>query len=198
MQTITITKDFLASKDCTAEIMQDIATRHCEFTPEEVTKFAKQGKLLHNVNKYLANADNGYAEMYKDGTLQLDIAALPDPVAPKQQSQTRKASATLTGPYKVVNRNGCKAPLSSAKWQFYNVLFACNTYEQYFAQCKEKGLTAAVIQGTKNAQLKITAAEFARWATKCKWIVPVETAAEQPAEVQQAQEQPAAEQPAAQ
>jgi hypothetical protein len=126
----------------------------------------------------------------------LDIAALPDPVAPKQASAPRRGPIALAGPYKVVNRQGCKAPADSPKWLFYNVLFACNTYEQYLQECKNKGLTAAIIQGTKNAQLKITAAEFARWATKCKWIVPVSN---EPAPVlpPPAQE-PAPEQPAQQ
>ena len=196
MQTITVTKDFLNSKDCSMEVLHDIATRHCKFTEEQVAKYGKQGKLLHFVNKFLADPQNGYAEMYKDGTLQLDIAALPDPVPVKQAAQAtgqRRSVRQLVGAYKVVNRQGCKAPKDSPKWQFYNVLFACATYEQYMQQCKEKHLDAAVIQGTKNAQLKITAAEFARWATKCKWIIPVETAPEQvpqeqPADQQQAQQ----------
>lgn len=187
MQTITVTKDFLTGKDCSTEVLHDIATRHCKFTEEQVAKYGKQGKLLHFVNKFLADPNNGYAEMYKDGTLQLDIAALPDPVAPKQVTGQRRASAKpLTGAYRVVNKNGLKCTPESdpGKWKIWEQVFNNTTFEQYFAKAPQKSLT--------RTNRIITAGSEMRWALKCGWVVPVEAAP------QQQPEQPAEQQPAEQ
>jgi hypothetical protein len=170
MQTLTITKDFLTSNDCTAEILQDIATRHCKMETEQVAKLAKQGKLIGAVRKYLQDPNNGYAEMFNEDNLQLDIAALPDVVQEKPKG-TRRATLELAGQYKVLNSKGCKAPPDSPKHKVYEILFNNNDFDTYMQKCKEASLLAVVIEGKKNKQLKITAQEFARWALKCGWIV---------------------------
>lgn len=170
MQTVTVSKDFLTSTACTTEILTDIAVRHCKMETTAVQQLLKQGKLVSTVRKYLQDETNGYAESFNAGQLQLDIAVLQDlPVA--SNPKPRGATKQLTGNYKVLNANGCKAPSDSPKHAVYKILFSNNSFEQYLQQCQQAKLEAVVIQGKKNAQLKITAAEFARWALKCKWIV---------------------------
>ncbi len=170
MKTLTVTKDFLTSNECTSEILADIAVRHCKMESDSVKKLGKNGKLIGAVRKYLQDENNGYAESFAAGELQLDISVLADELPVANVAKPRASSTTLSGSYKVIRGNLNKAQDGSEKQRVYAILFECNTFEEYFAKCAQENLSKIVAQGRKNPQLVFTAQELARWAVKCKWI----------------------------
>ena len=192
MQVRTVTKDFLFSNDCTLEMLTEIAL-HKDFvgvSQEYVAKLAKQelsNGSTRKGSKSQASGDMPYAklrtvlvqklqdsptvgEVFKAGTMEFEFNCLPDldmGNAGKNTAKqgTRAPSSKLSGPYRVAKK-GLKATDQSDpdKMQIWQHIWACNSFEEYFAKCPPKG-------HTKTGR-PITASSEMRWAVKCGWIVP--------------------------
>lgn len=204
MRIVNITRAFILSADCTEEILLELAEQHVKMPAEQVAKLKESqpsktelqalqligvqhlqfGKLRIVVAQALADNPD-YDAAFNEGKLELEIAALPDlPLdinaagKNKGAGAPRKASMRLTGAYKVVNKNGFKGNEQSdpGKWQIWQHVFNCATFEEYFAKCPPKGVT-------KTGRI-ITASSEMLWAVKSGWIKPVADE-QQPAEQQQ-------------
>lgn len=138
-----------------------------------------QNKLRTIVVQKLQDSTD-YGDTFKTNELQLEIDCLPDLDIGKAgankakrttASGTKGHSGPLTGAYVVANRNGskCTAESDPDKWQIWQHIWTCNTFEEYFSKAPKKGTTA---KGRV-----ITASSEMLWAVKSGWIKPV--AAEQ-------------------
>lgn len=137
------------------------------------------------VNKLQNNGD--IAESFKAGAFQFEMQHLadeqpqaepePDINAAGTNKQRRASSGprqTATGPlqgaYEVVKKGvKCTEETDAGKWEIWQHVWNCTSFEQYFAQAPAKGVT-------KTGRV-ITARSEMQWAVKSGWIKPV--AAEQ-------------------
>lgn len=186
MQVITVTQDFINSNECTAEMLQELAT-HKDFgamQQEEVAKLQKvtnkkdtlpQQKLRSVLVGHLTNSNN-VGEVFKAGNMQFEFNCLPDLDinAAGQNKAKRKASTAgsgtateLKGNYVVVKQGvKCTEETDPGKWAIWQHVWACNSFEEYFQKAPKKAVT--------RTGRVITAASEMRWAVKSKWVKPAE------------------------
>jgi hypothetical protein len=191
MQVRTVTRDFIFSDECTLEMLMEIAT-HGDYlgqSPAWVEKLAKQqlskGSTGNGHPRRNGSGELPYAKLrtvivqklqdsptqgavFKDGNMQVEFPFLPDLDIGKAGAQraSRGASATLVGPYVVVKRGvKCTPETDASKYEIWQHVWACKSFEEYFAKAPKKGVT-------KTGRI-ITAASEMRWAVKCGWIKPV-------------------------
>ena len=172
-------------------------------------KALSHAKLRTTLDQLLTQSPaEEYGDLYAKGELVVEFTCLADldiGNAGKNKARTGKAggakaaggakvgSATKRGAYKIVRRpdsasvNGGDA----GKWEIWMHVWACTSFEEFFAKCPKKAVTAT--------GRVISASTEINWALKAGWIQPVvETqAASQPAEETQAEETQAEETQAA-
>lgn len=187
MRTINVTRNYIFSETCTAEILAEIATRYCGYSQAAMQQLAEQqlakgsakrgnksnasgalpqAKLRTCVVQKLQDSTD-YGATFNSNELQLDIYCLAEQAAPKQQRTTKQA---LAGPYVVVTKERCKctAETDAGKYEIWQHVWQCNTFEQYFAQAPKKAVT-------KTGRV-ITAASEINWAVARGWVKPVQHA----------------------
>lgn len=203
MQVRTVTASFIFSKDCTYEMLQELAL-HKDFgamSQDAVSKLAKQ-VLKKGSNgtgaKQAASGDLPNAklrtvlvqklqdsptqgEVFKAGNMQFEFAHLQDPDIGKaganKQQKARQPSGKLSGAYVVVKQGvKCTADSDPGKDAIWQHVWSSKTFEEYFEKAPKKGVT-------KTGRV-ITATSEILWAVKSKWIKPV--VAEQDAQKQEA------------
>jgi hypothetical protein len=123
------------------------------------------------VNKLQDSPDQGDA--FKTGAMQFEMHCLPDiepdinAAGANKQGATRKQSSTLAGPYTVVKQGvKCTADSDPDKFEIWQHVWTCHSFEEYFAKAPKKGVT-------KTGRI-ITASSEMRWAVKCGWIKPTQ------------------------
>lgn len=190
MQVLTVTKDFIFSTNCTLEMLTELATHkdYVAMSQEWVKKMA-ESKLQNGSTKRgaksSATGDLPYAKLrtvlvqklqdsptvgdvFKAGNMQFEFASLPDldmgNAGANRQRASRTTTSTLTGAYRVA-KNNLKATEQSdpGKWAIWQHVWACKTFEEYFAKAPKKGTT-------KTGRV-ITAASEMRWAVNKGWVV---------------------------
>lgn len=199
MQIVTVTKSALFSEAFTIAMLTEVGVRYLGMSEEAVTKtatatLAKASKTMANVSyaklrtviaTKLGNHPD-YNDTFNSGELQLEFDCLPDLDIGKAgaNKRTRKTTSTgeaatkratgatpRTGAYKVAKRSG-SMEADPGKWEIWQHVWACSSFEEYFAKSPAKGVT-------KTGRV-ITAASEMGWAIKSGWIVP--EVAEQAAE----------------
>lgn len=80
---------------------------------------------------------------------------------------SKGATGDLTGAY-VVKKQGvkCSAETDAGKWEIWQHVWACQSFEEFFAKCPAKGVTS-------KTNRVITARSEILWALKSKWIEKV-------------------------
>jgi hypothetical protein len=134
-----------------------------------------QAPKLRNcvVNKLQDSADVG--DTFKTGSMEFEFNCLEDldmgtagANKTKRASKPRAASAVgeMTGNYTIVKRTGLKASAEtdSGKWEIWQHVWACNSFEEFFAKAPAKGTT-------KTGRI-ITARSEIKWAMLSGWIKP--------------------------
>lgn len=207
MQTITINEAFINSAECTFEMLREVALHkdYAALTQEQFDALAKKpnGKkdtlpnsmLRKELVKILKHADTQSA-VFNDGKMEFEMQHLPDPLAQlaANKSAGRKDTVALKGAYVVKNSNAlkCTAESDPGKWSIWQHVWACKSFEEYFAKAPKKATT--------RTDRLITASSEIRWALKCGWIAmaqqepvqqPAPTNATPPADAPQ-QDQPQA------
>lgn len=197
MQTITINEAFINSNECTFEMLLEVAT-HKDYGAISLQDFEKlaakpNGKkdtlpnsmLRKELIKILKHAETQSAA-FNEGNMQFEMQHLPDPLAAlaTNKASGRKETVALKGAYKVVNCNAlkCTEATDPGKFSIWKHVWACNTFEQYFAVAPKKATT--------NTGRLITASSEIRWAVQRGWIAMVQ-------EVPPATDAPQQEQPVA-
>lgn len=199
MQIVTVTKSALFSEAFTIAMLTEVGVRYLGMSDEAIAKtadatLAKASKTMANVSyaklrtviaTKLGNHPD-YNDTFNEGKLELEFDCLPDLDIGKAGAnrRTRKASAAdktdtkratgatpRTGAYKVAKRAG-NAEADAGKWEIWQHVWSCSSFEEYFAKAPAKGVT-------KTGRV-ITAASEMSWAIKSGWVVP--EAAEQAAE----------------
>lgn len=192
MQIVNVTRGYLASPQCTTDILTCIATESLGLSKDDVIALGLQGKLVKTITELL-ETNEGYHDTFKEGNLQLEISCLPDlnianAGANKARGQ-RRAPSQLTGPYKVVNSRALKCTEASdpTKFALWQLIWGSNSYEEFFQKAKDSKMEKVVTTSTNRL---ITARSEINWATKCGWILPVskEVAEQQAAPVAEQQE----------
>ena len=199
MQIVTVTKSALFSEAFTFAMLTEVAMRYLGMSDEAVAKtatatLAKASKTMASVSyaklrtviaTKLGNHPD-YNDTFNSGELQLEFECLPDLDIGKAgaNKRTRKTTSTgeattkratgatpRTGAYKVAKRSG-SMEADAGKWEIWQHVWSCSSFEEYFAKSPTKGVT-------KTGRV-ITAASEMGWAIKSGWIVP--EVAEQAAE----------------
>lgn len=199
MQIVTVTKAAIFSEAFTIAMLTEVGVRYLGMSDEAVAKtatatLAKPSKTMANVSyaklrtviaTKLGNHPD-YNDTFNEGKLELEFDCLPDLDIGKAGAnrRTRKASAAdgttpkrttgatpRTGAYKVAKRAG-SAEADPGKWEIWQHVWTCTSFEEFFAKAPAKGVT-------KTGRV-ITASSEMSWAIKSGWIVP--EAAEQAAE----------------
>lgn len=112
---------------------------------------------------------------FKAGTFVFEFNCLQEPdINQAGTNKQRRASGgkrqqagAYTGAYVVANRNGlkCTAETDPGKWAIWQHVWACNSFEEFFAKAPQKSVT--------KTQRVITAYSEINWAVKSGWIKPV-------------------------
>lgn len=198
MQIVTVTKSALFSEAFTIAMLTELGSRYLGMSDEAIAKtaaatLAKPSKDMINLSyaklrtvlaTKLGNSPD-YDATFKEGKLELEFDCLPDLDIGKAgaNKRTRKTAGDATakrtpvgrtprtGAYKVAKRSG-SMEADAGKWEIWQHVWACSSFEEYFAKSPAKGVT-------KTGRV-ITAASEMGWAIKSGWIVP--EVAEQPAE----------------
>lgn len=198
MQIVTVTKTALFSEAFTLAMLTEVGVRYLGMSEEAIAKtaaatLAKPSKTMANVSyaklrtviaTKLGNHPD-YNDTFNSGELQLEFDCLPDLDIGKAGANKRSRKTTTdktgakratggtprTGAYKVVKRAGV-AEADAGKWEIWQHVWSCSSFEEYFEKAPAKGVT-------KTGRV-ITAASEMSWAIKAGWIVP--EVAEQTAE----------------
>lgn len=199
MQIVTVTKSALFSESFTFAMLTEVGVRYLGMSDEAVAKtatatLAKASKTMANISyaklrtviaTKLRNHPD-YNDTFNSGELQLEFDCLPDldigkagankrarKAAPTGEATTKRATGATprAGAYKVAKRSG-SMEADAGKWEIWQHVWSCSSFEEYFASAPAKGVT-------KTGRV-ITAASEMGWAIKSGWIVP--EAAEQAAE----------------
>lgn len=196
MQVRTVTKDFLFSNDCTLAMLKEIAVHKDFLGQTEawVDKLASQQMANGSQKKGAkshASGDMPYAKLrtvivqklqdsptvgqvFKEGNMQFEFACLqdepPQPDASKKAGTARKQAAPkqdLQGAYVVVKKGvKCTAETDAGKWQIWQHVWACHSFEEFFKAAPAKAVT-------KTGRV-VTARSEILWAVKSGWIKPVQ------------------------
>lgn len=201
MQIVTVTKSALFSEFFTLAMLTEVGVRYLGMSDEAVAKtatatLAKASKTMAGISyaklrtviaTKLGNHPD-YNDTFNEGKLELEFDCLPDLDIGKAgaNKRTRKAAPAgdatgttkrttgatpRTGAYKVAKRAG-NAEADAGKWEIWQHVWSCTSFDDYFAKAPAKGVT-------KTGRV-ITAASEMGWAIKSGWIVP--EVAEQTAE----------------
>lgn len=189
-KTLNVTRDTILSADVTRAMLVELAVAHCGYGKDAANELAD--KTLSKPSKLMAGLDCQKLRTvlcqkleqvagFTDGKFSHAFTCLKDDPAPdldigKAGANTGGAArgSKLTGKYKMGERKaGFKASeANTEKAKVYELLFANTDFATFFAEAEKAKLSKVVRQGAKGAVV-ITAAEFARWALKCQWIVRV-------------------------
>lgn len=142
--------------------------------PDAKLRTVVLNKLQHE-NDLVSNFTHGVVFEYEfngpdfpDETPEPDINAAGQNNARKQRAPKQGGNgAVQQGAYRVVKTNGlkCTAESDPEKFALWQILFSCNTFEEYYAKAPKKAVT--------RTQRIITAASEMGWALKSGWVVPV-------------------------
>lgn len=145
------------------------------------TKENRTGELLSYcaLRKALAtllgnSSDDEYGQLWRTGALEVEFDHLPDLDIGNAGKNTKRAStgtagprSKLTGAYYVAKRPASASVNDgdAGKWEIWQHVWTCTSFEEYFAKAPKKGFTSA----TNRA---ITASTEINWAVKSGWIKP--------------------------
>ena len=188
-QTMRVTRDSLFSEALAAaqlaELLAMLGYQESQVVKIMNARLRKASRdmehLSHNAARTTAckklEEHQQWASSFKAGELDLLFKTLPDPEPAASTARTNKSRSKLAGPYYVAKKpNSSSATGGDAgKWEIWQHVWACNTFEEFFAKAPQKATTSATNR-------LITPAMEIRWALKQGWIVAGEKPkAEQPA-----------------
>ena len=197
MQEVTITRAAITSEYFTLDMLREVAIKLLGKTEDWVTKMAagtlskpsknfaslSYNKLRTTLDKLLTDSPaEEYGELYNKGELTWEFECLPDldiGNAGKNTKRERKTAdgqpkaskprTTLSGAYEVAKRPNSPSVTGgdAGKWEIWEHVWACNTFEEFFAKAPKKTFTTATNR-------MITPSMEINWALKCGWIKKVE------------------------
>jgi hypothetical protein len=162
---------------CASDDLRFIAA-YLKVTPKQYSTYASAGraKLLAYIGTKFANLLAGLGvDFITLANLPSDLAPAPEPEPAKANPfGSAKARATsagktpLKGGYTLVKK-GLKAGVGDPKWDIWNHIYTCSTFEEVFAKAPAK-----VIK-TGGKSIASPASEL-NWSLKSGWIVPTASA----------------------
>lgn len=177
-QNLRVTRDYLLAATTTRAMLIELAVETGAFTPAGAQQMAdatmrKPSKLVANLDcpklrtSLIQKFEVMYPEFTTNGFVYNPVAeAEPEmDIGKAGANNKRKATASkLTGEYEVVKKAG-NAEADEGKWAIWQHVWACTSFEDYFAKAPAKSVT--------KTNRVITAASEIGWALKSGWIKPV-------------------------
>lgn len=177
-QNLHVTRDYLLAATTTRAMLLELAVETGAFTPAGAQQMAdatmrKPSKLVADLDcpKLRTSLIQKFEVMYPDftekGFVYNPVETEPDLDIGKAGANNKRKAATaskLTGEYEVVKKAG-NAEADEGKWAIWQHVWACKSFEEFFAKAPAKGVT--------KTNRVVTAASEIGWALKSGWIKPV-------------------------